>query len=270
MPNNVKNTPLRILFVGDIIGKPGRHVLRELLPQLICKYKIDGVIANGENAAGGKGITSQVAYELLEIGVEVITTGNHIWQYQQIEGCLKEEARLLRPANYPSIAPGKGCGLYTTQNGILYSVINLQGRVFMEPINCPFEESRSLIKKIQSKTPIIIVDFHAEATSEKRAMGWYLDGEVSAVIGTHTHIQTADETLLPQGTLYISDVGMTGAERSVIGLQIEKAINRFLTGRRIPFSVAKKETNLQGVILTIDPHTGKGLSIQRIKEYGKK
>ena len=201
---------MKILFIGDIVGKPGRDVIEYLLPQLTKEFSLDFVIANAENAAGGSGITASVARELFESGVNVLTSGDHIWKKREIFEIIKNEQRILRPANFPAGAPGEGFGLYVSKGGIKVGVINIVGRVFMEPLECPFRSAMRNQELLSKETNIIIVDIHAEATSEKVALGWYLDGKVSAVIGTHTHIQTADEKILPGETAYITDAGMTG------------------------------------------------------------
>ncbi|MGQ9618152.1 MAG: TIGR00282 family metallophosphoesterase, partial [Candidatus Aminicenantia bacterium] len=218
---------LNILFIGDIVGETGRRMVKNFLPVIKNEYKIDLVIANGENVAGGFGITKEKAEELFRAGVDVMTSGNHIWNKKEILNFIENETRILRPANFPSIAPGKGSTIIAV-NSFKIGVINLQGRIFMEPINSPFEVAMQEIEKIKKETNIIIVDFHAEATSEKTALGWFLDGKVSAIIGTHTHVMTADERILPNGSAYITDVGMTGAKDSVIGIKKELALVRFL------------------------------------------
>ncbi len=251
-----------ILFVGDLIGRPGRQALVRFLPQLRKKYQPDLVIANAENAAGGNGLTEEIGKELF-FQVDVLTSGNHIWDKKEVLNYLEKEPRLLRPANYPASNPGHGYYLYQNETGIKAAVLNLQGRVFMEPIDCPFLQADRLLEAIKPATPIIIIDFHAEATSEKQALGWYLDGRVSAVIGTHTHIPTADERVLPKGTAYITDVGMAGGLNSVIGMRPEQAIQRFLTSRPQRFEPARDGLMLSAVYLSLDPDTGKAFSINR-------
>ena len=250
------------LFIGDLIGRPGRQALARFLPQLRKKYRPDLVIANAENAAGGNGLTEEIGKELF-FQVDVLTSGNHIWDKKEVLNYLEKEPRLLRPANYPASNPGHGYYLYQNETGIKVAVLNLQGRVFMEPIDCPFLQADRLLETIKPATPIIIIDFHAEATSEKQALGWYLDGQASAVIGTHTHIPTADERILPKGTAYITDVGMAGGLNSVIGMRPEQAIRRFLTSRPQHFEPAKDGLMLSAVFITLDPDTGKALSISR-------
>jgi len=250
-----------VLFIGDVIGRPGRRALVKHLPSLKKKFCPDVVIVNAENAAGGIGITEKVCQELLGYA-DVLTSGNHIWDKKEALPLLEAEPRLLRPANYPPVNPGKG--VYVLDKGkYRIGILNLQGRVFMEPIDCPFRVAYQEIESLRSTTPIIIVDFHAEATSEKQAMGWYLDGKVSAVIGTHTHTPTADERLLPQGTAYITDVGMVGGYNSVIGIRIDQALDRFLTSRPQRFEPGKDGLIFSSVFLEIDTSTGKALDIRR-------
>jgi metallophosphoesterase (TIGR00282 family) len=256
---------LNIFFIGDIVGKPGRRTVRELLPSIIDEYSIDLVIANGENAAGGFGLTPEIAEEIFNFDVDVITSGNHIWDNKNILDCIDSTSRLLRPANYPSGVPGVGSGIFETPSGLQVGVINLEGRVFMEPIDCPFRMGEELVEVMGQEVRVIIVDFHAEATSEKVAMGWFMDGKVSAVIGTHTHVQTSDERILPNGTAYLTDVGMTGSVDSIIGVQVDKALDRFLTRMPQKFETAKKNLQLQGAVITVDANEGKALNIQRVR-----
>ena len=247
------------------MGRPGREYLQEYFRYLIVHYQIDFSIANIENAAGGFGLTPEIANNLLSLGLNVLTSGNHIWDRKEIIDYIKREKRLLRPANYPPSTPGCGSFLGTSRHGVKLGVINLSGRIFMEAIDCPFQVSKREVAEVKRFTNNIIVDFHAEATSEKVAMGWHLDGEVSAVIGTHTHVQTSDERILPGGTAYITDVGMTGSFDSVIGITKEVAISRFLTQMPIRFSVAKNDKRVSAVILIIDDHSGRALDIRRIQ-----
>ena len=256
---------MRILFIGDIVGKAGRKALLTLLGGLVEREGIDFTIANGENAAGGIGITPAIAREILGEGVNVITSGNHIWAKKEIIQFLDEEERVLRPANYPDGAPGKGSRIFTTRMGEKIGVVNLEGRVFMKSLDCPFATAEKELTGLKRETDCTVVDFHAEATSEKMALGWFLDGRTSAVLGTHTHIQTSDERILPSGTAYITDVGMTGPMASVIGIKRKVAIERFLTQMPRKFDVASREVELQGVILEIDPENGKTESIRRLK-----
>lgn len=253
---------ISILFIGDIIGRPGRRALRRFLPSISQKYSPSLIIANGENAAGGIGITKEVAQELLT-QVHVLTSGNHIWDKREAITYLDDEPRLLRPANYPSPNPGRGTYIFTDNLGRKIAVVNLQGRVFMEPIDCPFRSADQELKKLKELTPVIVVDFHAEATSEKQAMGWYLDGRVSAVIGTHTHVPTADERILPQGTAFITDVGMVGGYNSVIGLRRDQALARFLTARPHRFEPGKDGYIFAAVALEVEAEKGQALSITR-------
>jgi len=255
---------MKILFIGDIIGSPGRMAVRELLPALIAKKKIDFVIANCENAAAGFGVTKKNVDELYSCQIDVLTSGNHIWNKKEVLEFIGDYEKLLRPANYPSSTPGAGTVLVPLKTGEYVGVLNLAGRIFMQPIDCPFVTAKNKIAELREKTKIIIVDMHAEATSEKKALGWYLDGEVSAILGTHTHVQTADEEILPQGTAYISDVGMTGPFNSVIGIKKEAIIERFLTQMPNKFDLAKDDIRMQGVIVDIDAESGKAKSIDRI------
>ncbi len=254
----------RLLFVGDVMGRPGRRALGGLLGALRTQYDVDFVITNGENAAGGLGITQETAKELFEAGVDVITMGNHSFAKKDASALYESERRILRPANYPPGVPGVGFGIFETLRGERIAVVNLVGRVFMDPVDCPFRTADVLLGQISDGVSAIIVDFHAEATSEKQAMGWYLDGRVSAVIGTHTHVQTSDERILPSGTAYITDVGMAGVLDSVLGLERELVIERFLTGLPNKFSVAEGCAVVQGVLLEIDSKTRAACSIARL------
>ena len=220
---------VNILFIGDIVGKPGRKGVRELLPNLIDRFQVDLVVANGENASGGIGISIKGADELLSSGIHVLTSGNHIWKKKEIVTYIQQNPDLIRPANYPAGTPGQGSVIKETRSGLRVAILNLLGRTFMEAVDCPFRRALEEREQLIKETPIVLVDFHAEATSEKVALGWFLDGKVSAVLGTHTHIQTSDERVLPQGTAYMTDVGMTGPTDSVIGVKKELAIERFLT-----------------------------------------
>jgi metallophosphoesterase (TIGR00282 family) len=260
---------MRILFIGDIFGRPGRNIVRHHLPSLVSKYEIGLVIANGENAAAGFGITPQLAEELFELGIDVMTTGNHVWDKREIvdyfgmaDGNPHSMARrILRPANYSADLPG--WGFYEgTKNGVPYAVINLQGRVFMASNDDPFRVVDNLLKQIKAK--VIFVDVHAEATSEKVSLGWYLDGRVTVVVGTHTHIPTADERVLPGGTAYITDVGMTGPYDGVIGVKKELVIGRFLNNMPVRFEPATGDVRLCGVVVDCDESTGKARSIERV------
>ncbi len=256
--------PVNILFIGDIVGKPGRQAVSRELHRLVDRYNVDVVIANGENASGGFGITAESARELFACGIHLFTSGNHIWDKKEALEYLKKEERIIRPANYPEGTPGKGSTIVTTPGGIKVGVINLEGRVFMNNLECPFKTADREIAALSESTKVILVDFHAEATSEKTSLGWYLDGRVSAVVGTHTHVQTADERVLTEGTAYISDAGMTGAFDSVIGVRKDEPIRKFLTQLPSKFEVAKKDLRLNGVVLTIDDSSGKALTIERV------
>ncbi|GAM10077.1 putative protein [Geobacter sp. OR-1] len=256
--------PVNILFIGDIVGKPGRQAIARELHRLVDRYRVDLVIANGENAAGGFGLTVETAKELFEYGVQFFTSGNHIWDKKDALEYITREQRLVRPANYPPGTPGQGSAVVRTAGGVKVGVLNLEGRVFMNYLECPFRTADSEIEKLKQETDIIFVDFHAEATSEKTALGWYLDGRASAVIGTHTHVQTADERILPAGTAYLTDAGMTGAFDSVIGVRKEEPIEKFLTQRPSKFEVAKKDIRLNGVVIGVDESTGKALTIERV------
>ncbi len=256
---------MRILFVGDIVGSPGRRAVQELVPRLVDRHLVDLVVANGENAAGGIGLTPQVAEELLNLGVDVLTSGNHIWKHKEILPYLEEGERLLRPANYPPGTPGRGWTVVETAAGRRVAVLNLEGRVFMSPLECPFRTADRLLGELPRDLAAVIVDFHAEATSEKQALGWYLDGRVSALIGTHTHVQTADERVLPGGTGYITDAGMTGPTNGVIGMKKEIILERFLSQRPQPFKVAAAQVQLQGVLVELTDD-GRCRSLTRIQE----
>jgi len=261
---------MKILFIGDIVGSPGRKAVQELVPVIKKKEKIDFVIANSENAAGGSGLTPRLAEELFSYGADVLTSGDHIWKKKEIMETLDEEKRLLRPANYPKGAPGSGWGVYSSKGKAKIGVVNLVGRVFMESVECPFRVSREIIDEIRKETPIIVVDIHAEATSEKIALSWYLDGQVSALIGTHTHVQTADEHIYPKGTAYLTDTGMTGPHDSVIGRKVEQILARFITQLPTRFEMAEENVQLNGAVITVDEKTGKATEIKRISEKAGK
>lgn len=255
---------LNILMIGDIVGRPGRNAVKQYLEVNSKQY--DFIIANGENAAGGKGITPDIVYTLFNSGVDFITMGNHVWDKKEIIKFIEHEPNIIRPANYPPNSPGRGSMVIKLHNKIKIGLINLSGRVFLPALDCPFRTARTLVKEIRKETPIIIIDFHAEATSEKVALGWYLDGQVSAVLGTHTHIQTADERILPQGTAYISDIGMTGPRNSVLGVKKELIIQRFLTQLPTRFEIAGGEAIFNAISLKIDKSSGKCLHLERISE----
>jgi len=257
---------MKILFIGDIVGSPGREAIKKLVAPLKQELQIDFVIANAENASGGSGITLRVATELFASGADVLTSGDHIWKKPEIFELINQEERILRPLNFPSGAPGRGASVFKAKNGAKVGVININGRVFMDALECPFKAALKAAEELSKDTKIIIVDIHAEATSEKVALGWYLDGKVSAILGTHTHIQTADEKILPQGTAYITDVGMTGPYDSVIGRRVEDVLTRFLSSIPVRFEVAEGNVQLHGALIDIDETTGKARSILRIQK----
>lgn len=254
---------MKILFVGDIVGSPGRKIVHDRLADIISQRQIDLCIANGENSASGFGITPRLAEELFSSGVEVITGGNHIWDRKEIFDFFPHEPRLLRPANFPNGSPGKGLYVGRTKTDGLYGVMNLQGRTFMAPLDDPFRTALAELAKIPKEVKVIVVDMHAEATSEKQAMGWYLDGKVSAVLGTHTHVPTADNHVLPGGTAYITDVGMTGPHDSVIGMEKAGIMQRFLDAMPAKFAVAEGDVQMNTVLLDVDDATGHSRSIER-------
>lgn len=261
---------MKILFIGDIVGSPGRELIKELVPKIKKKQSIDMVIANAENAAGGSGLTPTIAEELFEYGVDVITSGDHIWKRKEIVEELDSQPYILRPLNYPEKAPGNGSCIFKTDDGIPVGVINLVGRVFMEAVECPFRTGMLEIEKLRKKTQIILVDMHAEATSEKIAFSYYIDGLVTALCGTHTHVPTADEKVTEKGTAYITDVGMTGPHKSVIGRRVEEIINRFITQLPTRFQMAEEDLRLQGVIIDLDEKTGRANAIKRVEEKLKR
>lgn len=256
---------MNILFVGDVVGKAGRQILAQRLPSLIDRHMVDLVVVNAENAAAGYGLTLSVMHELYRAGAQVLTSGNHIWDKKEILEILERDERLLRPHNYPAGQPGRGYGVYETACGLPVAVINLEGRVFMKNLDCPFRAADRILEELKGRTKVVLVDFHAEATSEKQALGHYLDGRVSAVVGTHTHVQTADEKILAGGSGYLTDVGMTGAQDAVIGNQKEPALERFLTQLPVRLEVAKKDPLLCAVLLTIDEQTGRCEAIERLQ-----
>ncbi|MGQ9557517.1 MAG: TIGR00282 family metallophosphoesterase [Desulfurispora sp.] len=258
---------MRILMVGDVVGRPGRKAIKENVPDLVRSQQIDLTVVNGENAAGGKGITREIAREILAAGADIITMGNHVWQQKEALTLLAREERIVRPANYPPGVPGHGLQVLKTRSGVPVAVLNLAGRVFMEALDCPFRKADELLAALAPEVRVILLDFHAEASSEKIAMGWYLDGRVSAVCGTHTHVQTADEHILPGGTAYITDVGMTGPVDSIIGVEKEAVLEKFLTGIPRRFEVATGPYQLNAVILDIDENTGRARSIQRVQNF---
>jgi len=253
-----------ILFIGDIVGHRGRQCVARVLPGLRAEYGVDLVVANAENAAGGLGATPAVINELHRMGVQGVTLGNHVWRKKELASGLDALGYVVRPANYPEGVPGNGSIILTLPDERKVGIVNLAGRVFMEPCSCPFQKGREVAHALRESTPIVLVDFHAEATSEKVAFGWYIDGLCSAVLGTHTHVQTADERILPSGTAYITDVGMTGPVDSVIGIERERAISKFVTGMPNEFKVAKGRACLCGALVEVDETSGRSLSIQRI------
>jgi len=255
---------MRVLFVGDVFGKAGRRVLDQALRSVALEQRIDFCVANAENAAGGFGITPPIADELLSLNIDLLTSGNHIWDKRAILSYLANQPRLLRPHNYPPDTPGAGIFVGDTACGVRIGVINLQGRVYMPPLNCPFVTGRAAIEQVRRQTNIVLVDFHAEASSEKQAFAWYADGQVSAVIGTHTHVQTADERILPKGTAYITDVGMTGPYDSVIGSIPDLALERFLTQIPVRLEPASGNARLCAVVIEIEESTGRALAINRL------
>lgn len=255
---------MKLLFIGDVVGKPGRQILAQRLPLIQKQWSPDFTIVNGENSAGGRGITPSNADEIFGLGVDVITTGNHIWAQSSIDGYLASEPRLLRPDNYPVGAPGGGVFMGRSRGGESVAVVNLQGRVFMPAIDCPFAAIDKACEEIGDRAKVILLDMHAEATSEKCAMGWYSDGRVSAVVGTHTHIPTADCRILPAGTAYCTDVGMTGSYDSVIGTRPDLAIERMLTARHVRFQVASGNLRVAGVLIDVDSDSGRATAIHQI------
>ena len=256
----------KVLVIGDTVGKPGREACRRVIPKLREQHGIDLVAVNGENLAGGSSITRETAEELFQNGVDVITSGDHIFKKKEAAALVDENPRILRPLNYPKGTPGHGFVVVTTRKGVKVAVVNLLGRVFLQSVDCPFQVMETTLKTLKSQTKIVLIDFHAEATSEKVALGWFLDGEVSAVYGTHTHIQTADETVLPKGTAYMTELGMTGPYRSVLGRDINQVIHRFKTQMPGPMEVASEDIRLSGALIEIDVETGRAKSIQRIHE----
>ncbi len=256
---------MKVLFIGDIFGEPGRRALARAVPRLVAQRQIDIVIGNGENVAGGFGITPELAEELFDLGLAVITTGNHAWDKKEILDYFPREPRLLRPANYPSGVPGNGSVVVESAGGEQLGVLQLMGRAYMPTLDCPFQVAKKELAALKKRTVAVIVDMHAEATSEKMAMGHYLDGEVVAVVGTHTHVQTADDQILPKGTAYLTDIGMTGPLHSVIGVKKELAIEKFLTGMPRRFEVASGPSVFCAVLLELDARLGKALSIERIR-----
>lgn len=258
--------PVKILFIGDVVGSPGRQAVAELVPGLRRQHTLDVVIANGENSAGGSGITPETAAELFASGVDVITSGDHLWDQKEVAALLTDEPRFVRPLNYPPGSPGQGSTTHRLPDGRLLAVINVQGRTFMSPMDNPFTRIRAEVTALRQHTPLIFVDMHAEATSEKIALARMLDGQVSAVVGTHTHVQTADEQIFPGGTAFLCDAGFTGPHESCLGREIQPIIERFLTGQPRRFAVARDRVLLQGVVIELDDVTGRAIAIQRVSE----
>jgi metallophosphoesterase (TIGR00282 family) len=255
---------MKLLFVGDVIGKPGRRALHNILPRMVDRHRADYVVVNVENSAGGFGVTPDVLAEIADLPIDCYTSGNHIWDKKEGIELLDREKRLLRPANYPDGNPGHGLYVGETAAGIKVATINLEGRVYMSNLDSPFLVADRLLQQLDPKIKVIFVDFHAEVTSEKQAMGFYLDGRVSAVIGTHTHVQTADERVLPNGTGFLTDVGMTGPYESVIGMRTDRVLKRFLLQTHASFEVAKRDVRLAGAVVDIDEDTGKARGIERL------
>lgn len=256
-------------MIGDIVAKPGRKLVEMFLPSLIQKHGLDFVVANGENASHGAGITIEALDGFMRTGVDVVTSGNHIWDKKEIIERMNGDSRLLRPANYPSISPGRGHMIATSRNGIKVGVLNLQGRVFMGPSEDPFRIGMNLVDQMRKDTNLILVDMHGEASSEKQAMAWYMDGKVTAVCGTHTHVPTADQRVLPGGTAYVTDIGMTGPYDSIIGMEREVIIQKFLDQIPVRFNPAKENPILQAVLIEADEQTGRAQSIRRITVQGE-
>jgi metallophosphoesterase (TIGR00282 family) len=256
---------MKVLYIGDIMGEPGRRAVGRAVPRLVSQRNIDVVVGNGENAAGGFGITPELAEELFKIGLSAITTGNHAWDKKEILDYFPRERRLLRPANYPDGVPGQGSVIVNTKAGEEIGILQLMGRAYMPTLDCPFQVAKREMAKLRQRVAAVLVDMHAEATSEKMAMGHYLDGEATAVVGTHTHVQTADEQILPRGTAYLTDIGMTGPLHGVIGVKKELAIEKFLTGMPRRFEVAGGPTVFCAVLIELDARIGKALSIERVR-----
>ncbi|WP_134687113.1 TIGR00282 family metallophosphoesterase [Brevibacillus migulae] len=255
---------MKLLFIGDIVGSPGREIVKDYLPRLKRKYQPTFIVANGENAANGKGITEKIVKELFEAGVQAITLGNHTWDNKEIFEFIDDQDRVIRPANFPPGTPGKGITYIKQPEGEL-AIINLQGRTFLPPLDCPFAKADELVEQARKRTKYIFVDFHAEVTSEKQALSWYLDGRISGLVGTHTHVQTGDERILPQGTAYLTDAGMCGPSDGILGMDREVVIKKFRTQLPVRFEVASGPTQLNGVVITLDKASGKATKIERIR-----
>lgn len=257
---------MKLLFIGDIVGEPGRRAVKQLLPRLRERHGLHAVIANGENSAGGSGITPKTAAEIFAAGVDVITSGDHLWDQKEVVDLLAHERRFVRPLNYPPGTPGQGSVVVQLPSQPPFAVLNLQGRAFLPPLENPFHAARAEVARLRQTTPIILVDLHAEATSEKIALARMLDGQVSAVLGTHTHVQTADEQIFPGGTAFLCDAGFTGPHESVLGREIAPIIRRFLTSQPQRFEVAKGRVLLQGAVIEVEETSGRAVSIQRVSE----
>jgi len=255
---------IRILFVGDVVGKPGRRILADLLPRLVDQHRVDYTIVNIENSAGGNGVTHAVFAAIDELPIDCYTTGNHVWDKKDVVDIMAREPRLLRPHNYPAANPGRGVYVGATAAGVPVATLNLEGRIFMNPLDSPFQAADALLADLDPKVKVIFLDFHAETTSEKQAMGWHLDGRVSAVVGTHTHVPTADERVLPGGTAFLTDAGMTGPYESVIGVRADRVLPRFLLQTPTSFDVAKRDVRLAAVLIDVDETTGKATGIERM------
>lgn len=254
---------MKLLFVGDVIGKPGRQALKRLLPKLVDEHRVDYVVVNVENMAGGFGVTPETLAELDDLPIHALTTGNHVWDKKEVLDMLVHEPRLLRPANYPEGNPGRGVHIGETASGVRVATMNLEGQVFMKNLDSPFRVADRLLAELDKQIKVVFVDFHAEATSEKQALGIYLDGRVSAVVGTHTHVPTADHRVLPQGTAFLTDAGMTGPYEGVIGFRSDRVLQRFLTQAPAAFEVAKRDVRLAGVLIDIDETSGRARGIDR-------
>jgi metallophosphoesterase (TIGR00282 family) len=257
---------VNVLFIADIVGEPGRRVVKELLPKLRARYAVNVVVANGENAAGGSGITPKTAAEIFSAGVDIMTCGDHLWDHKEVADLLADERRFVRPLNYPPGTPGQGAVIFQNDNSPAVGIINLQGRTFMPPLDNPFPYALAEVERLRQTTKLILIDFHAEATSEKIALARMLDGRVSAVIGTHTHVQTADEQIFAGGTAFLCDAGMTGPHDGVIGRESEPIIKKFLTSQPQKFAVATKRVLLQGAVVSMDEQTGRAVRIERVSE----
>jgi metallophosphoesterase (TIGR00282 family) len=255
---------MKLLFIGDIVGSPGREIVKEYLPRLKRKYQPTFIVANGENSAHGKGITEKIVKELLEAGIHAITLGNHAWDNKEVFEFIDKEERMIRPANFPIGTPGRGITYVKQPEGEL-ALINLQGRSFLPPLDCPFAVADRLVEEARKRTKFIFLDFHAEATSEKQALAWYLDGRISALVGTHTHVQTGDERILPQGTGYLTDAGMCGPADGILGMDRETVIKKFRTQLPVRFEVAAGPSQLNAVLITLDKTSGKTTRIERIR-----